>query len=87
MSDKDVQKRLEANVSSVMATSQGKDVIWEILSLCGIYDSQFTGNSGTFFNEGRRSVGLDIIQMLQDAEPTMYAQLLLEQAKLGDTNE
>jgi len=81
VSEKDLQEKLEANVVSVMATPQGKDVIWEILSLCGIYDNQFTGNSGTFFNEGRRSVGLDIVQMINDADPTSYARLLLERAK------
>jgi len=84
MNEKDVQKKLEADIGSVLKTPQGRDVIWEILSLCGIYDNQFTGNSGTFFNEGRRSVGLDLIQMMTDADPTAYARLMLERAKLED---
>jgi len=87
MNEKDVQRKLEADINSVVSTAQGKDVIWEILSLCGIYDNQFTGNSSTFFNEGRRSVGLDVIQMLTDADRTMYASILLEHAKLEEGNE
>ncbi len=84
MNDTDIHKKLEADVNSVMGTPQGKDLIWEVLSLCGIYENQFTGNSSTFFNEGRRSVGIDLIQMLTDADPTLYAQLLLERAKLEE---
>jgi len=84
MNEKDIQRKLEADVASVMGTPQGRDVIWEVLSLCGIYDNQFTGNSGTFFNEGRRSVGIDLIQIINNADPTSYARLLLERAKLEE---
>lgn len=87
MNEKDIRKKLETDISSTMGTDQGKDTIWEILSLCGIYDNQFTGNSGTFFNEGRRSIGIDIIQMLNDVDPTLYPRLLLEHAQLKDNNE
>lgn len=82
MNEKEIQNKLDTDVSTVMSSNQGKDFVWELLSLCGIYDNQFTGNSGTFFNEGRRSVGLDIVQMLNDADPTIYPRILLERAKL-----
>ena len=81
MSDKEIHDRLKLAVGDVLKTKSGQKFIWEILSLCGIYDNQFTGNSGTFFNEGRRSVGLDIVQMMNDADPTIYPRLLLERAK------
>lgn len=84
MNEKEAQKKLEADVTTVMGIDQGKDLIWEIFSLCGIYDNQFTGNSGTFFNEGRRSVGIDLIQILNDADPTLYPRLLLERARLEE---
>ena len=84
MNEKETQKKLEADITTVMGSDQGKDIIWEILSLCGIYDNQFTGNSGTFFNEGRRSVGIDLIQILNDADPTLYPRLLLERARLEE---
>ena len=87
MSEKENLKKTKASIQTVLKTEQGKDFVWEILSLCGIYDNQFTGNSGTFFNEGRRSVGIDIIQtMLNEADPTIYPRLLLERARLEDNN-
>lgn len=77
---------LLANVRKVCETSYGKDVIWHILSLCGIYSSAFTGNSTTFYNEGARSVGLQVMQILDDADLSIYPRLLLEKRDIGDSN-
>ena len=69
---------LKRNVQEVVKTRQGREVIWHILGLCNIYSDSFTGNSSTFYNEGRRSVGLQILQLLGDADPGIYPRLVLE---------
>ena len=69
---------LLANVREVLKSRQGKQVIWHILSLSNIYSDSFTGNSTTFYNEGRRAIGLQILQLLEDADPTLYPRLLLD---------
>lgn len=69
---------LELNVREVIGTKAGKDVLWNILSMCNLYGDNFTGNSQTFYLEGKRSIGLEILQMLEDADPTVYARMLLE---------
>jgi hypothetical protein len=51
-------------VKSVFNNKQGRKVLHHILSFCGIYQSAFTGNSTTFFNEGKREVGLRLIDMV-----------------------
>ena len=83
MADKEAQEYdvLCANVRQLLKTRHGKDVIWHILSLCNIYSDTFTGNSQTFYLEGRRSVGLQVLQLLEDADPLAYAELLLEKNK------
>ena len=43
----------------------GKMVLWDVLSRCHIFESTFTGNSRTFFQEGERSIGLYVLFMLQ----------------------
>lgn len=75
MSANEVKERdlLEANVRAFCSTPAGRDVIWEILDYCSIYSS-IPGK----FEAGKRNVGLDIIQLLEDAEPKLYAKLLLE---------
>ena len=68
---------LLANVREVAKTEQGKALIWEVLSMCGLYTQTFTGNSQGAFLEGRRSVGIEILQLLEDMDKTFYPNLLL----------
>lgn len=75
MSDKDLEL-LDANVREVMSTRAGKHFIWEVLAYCGIYtDNSAVGDLGI---EGKRSVGLEIINMMNDADPKIYPKLMLE---------
>lgn len=74
--DKDFEV-LKANVKTVMASPAGRQVIWVILSMCDLYNDSFTGDNRTFYNEGKRAVGLDILQLLEDADPNIYGNLLL----------
>ncbi len=68
---------LLANTREVAKTEQGKALIWEVLSMCGLYTQTFTGNSQGAFLEGRRSVGIEILQLLEDMDKTFYPNLLL----------
>jgi hypothetical protein len=66
------------------STRQGKIFMWQILGLCNLYTSTFTGNSQTFYLEGKRDVGLDILKLLEDADPTIYPKLILENQEMTD---
>jgi len=66
------------NVSEVLKTHAGREFIWCILDQCDIYGAQFTGNSTTFFNEGKRSIGVFLLEIMGEAEPLAYANLLKE---------
>lgn len=79
---KEYDKLLDA-ITSVVDTEQGKEVMWHILSQCGIYDNAYTGDNTTFFNLGRREIGLMLIGLMHDADATMYAKLQLWKAKNG----
>jgi len=46
----------------------GRIVLWDILDFAGVFRPTFTGNSRTYFNEGRRDMGLYILTMLQIAD-------------------
>ena len=77
---------LLANVREVLKTSHGRDVVWHILGLAGIYSDAFTGNSTTFYNEGKRAVGLQVMQLLDDADLTIYPRLLKEKRNIEVDN-
>jgi len=42
----------------------GRQVIWDILDMCGVFRLSMTGNSWTYFNEGKTSIGLYVMSML-----------------------
>lgn len=70
-----------SNMRDVTKTRSGKEVIWAILAMCGLYSESFTGNSQTFYMEGKRAVGLEILQLMEDTDKTLYARMLLESSK------
>lgn len=70
-----------SNMRDVTKTRAGKEVIWAILAMCGLYSESFTGNSQTFYMEGKRAVGLEILQLMEDTDKTLYARMLLESSK------
>ena len=70
------------NVRELSKHGFGKDFIWYVLASCNLYGDNFTGNSHTFYLEGKRAVGLQVLQLLEEAAPTLYARLLLEKQKL-----
>lgn len=72
---------INENFKTIMKTRQGKEVIWYILSMTGIYSSSLDQEVNNMaFMEGRRSIGLAIIDMMMSIDPTLYPRLLLEKA-------
>lgn len=76
--DENTYRNLCSNMREVVKTTQGKEVIWAILAMCGLYTESFTGNSQTFYMEGKRAIGLEILQLMEDTDKTLYARMLLE---------
>lgn len=66
-----------------MRSPDGRRVLKDILAFTGIFELSFTGNSQTFFNEGRRAVGLKILEAL-DAK-TFEKIKVLEDAGVMDS--
>jgi len=62
----------------ILSEDFGRRFIWRYLELCGVFKSSFTGNSETFFNEGKRVVGLTMIKDINDANPEAYLQMVYE---------
>jgi len=57
---------VDNDIKSVMATPTGRKFIARLLyDICDIDGRQFTGNSQTYFNLGKRDVGRLLYDMLQ----------------------
>ena len=82
--EKDVVKQAQAFFLEVMNTVAGRAVIWEQLTRARLFESSFTGNSTTFFNEGMRNVGLMLMQDINSLCPELYL-TMLQEAKNRET--
>lgn len=76
--DVDRNKKVEEAYKKVLATEEGKTLIWDLLSYAEIYGDAFTGNSTTFYKLGLQRVGKRIIERINALDPKAYAKLLLE---------
>lgn len=63
----------------LMSSKQGRRVVHRVLALTGMHRSSFTGNSETFFREGRRAVGLEIEAEIIKHAAGGYADMVREQ--------
>jgi hypothetical protein len=62
-------------LTTVLASYEGRAVIWRLISECGVFSSSFTGDVSTYFYEGKRSIGLDIISMIEAVDPHSMAKI------------
>ena len=69
------EKELQ-DLRKVMSSSEGRRVLWRILTKGAIFNSSFAQNANeTFFNEGRRSVGLWLTQEVSEADLEKFFQM------------
>lgn len=68
----------------LMGHVQGRRVVWRWLEEAGVFRTSFTGNSVTFFNEGRRAMGLFVLAELMEACPEQYSRMQREHNRKND---
>ena len=69
------EKELQ-DLRKVLGSSEGRRVLWRILVKGAIFNSSFAPNANeTYFNEGRRSVGLWLTQEISDADLEKFFQM------------
>lgn len=74
------------DLKRLLESKEGRRVLWRILGYCGVYDNAFTGNSSTFFNNGRQDVGKWLIKELLRVNNKAYVNLQLSALNEEDTN-
>lgn len=68
----------EKDLQWMMGTKQGRRVLYRLIDDCGVFRSSNTGNSQTFFNEGRRSVGLAAFHEIMAISPESFVTMWRE---------
>lgn len=70
------------DVHQVMETEYGRRMMYRLLSESGIYRSSFSPgqpDNQTFFNEGKRNIGLFWLSEIQEICPKLYLKMIGEQ--------
>jgi len=76
--EKDFQQQRVNDLKWLMGHRPGRRIVADLLQRTGQETSSFTGNSGTFFNEGVRSVGLTLLSEVKTHCFDAYLQMLKE---------
>lgn len=78
---------MNTDLSAVLKTRQGQRVLWHILGLCGVYNNNFSPERSTLeYLEGRRSIGIELLQAIEAVDPLAYANMIIknEREKTND---
>lgn len=67
-----------SDLKFLLATAQFRRFVWRYLGFCRVFHQVFTGNSETFFNDGKRVVGLKLLDEVTTVSPDAYMQMLKE---------
>ena len=62
----------------LLDSAGGRRFLWRLLEECGVYKISFTGDNYTIFNEGKRQIGLRLIEDIFNASPNAYTEMRLE---------
>ena len=60
----------------VFNTPEGRVILKDIFQKAGMWFTTFTGNSQTYFNEGKRELGLYVLKRVTRADPNIVADMM-----------
>lgn len=77
MNEKQLKKRHTTDLQAVLKTAQGRRVLWRILQACRVHQHSFVpgDSSATAFHCGQQSIGLFLLEAIEDAAPQAYTQM------------
>lgn len=67
------------NLQWVMSDKRGRSFIWALLSLTGVFRISYTGTSETYFREGMRNIGVQLLADLKTYCTETYKAMEREQ--------
>jgi len=84
--EKQRSERFEHALRAVMATPQGRVVMWELLTRAGIYRSVWEASARIHYNAGKQDYGHELLATLIDVDEAAY-QLMEREMRAFDRNE
>jgi hypothetical protein len=73
---KSARERYLDDLKLLLGHPQGRNVLWMVLGTCGVFRSVMAPSEQIHYLEGRRSVGLELIADIEDADPKGLIRLM-----------
>jgi hypothetical protein len=74
-------ERADADLVWLMNQREGRRFISRLLQSCHLYETSFTSTSATFFREGERNIGLQVLADIVRLCPELHARMAGESQK------
>ena len=77
------------DIRTICKLEAGQRLIWRYLEMAKVFSSTFTGDLNTYFLEGKRSLGLQLLSDINEADPTILFKLLVREREkdFGNSSE
>lgn len=80
-------ERVRRGVLYMMGNRQGRGLVWHLLSQYGVFHEGFSENPQVLARaSGRRSAGLQLLQLIDEYAPDKYARMVEEAREDAVTN-
>jgi len=76
----DANRTMVDDIKWLLSSPRGRRIVWWLLSITGVFRTSFNASgSTTFFNEGGRNIGLQLLAKVQEHCMERYVEMLNEQ--------
>ena len=80
LTERFLKRRDQSDIIEVLSSPVGRRFVMAILSKCGMYTTSYRGGNNvvydTIFLEGQRSIGVQLLLEIQEADPEAYIKML-----------
>lgn len=66
------------DIKFMLEYPQTRRVLFGLIEATGTFSTSFTGNSGSYFNDGRKSVGLELFHEIMAQAPDKFTEMWTE---------
>lgn len=83
------RRRYETDLKAVMGTPTGRRFVWRVIQgFCGSFGKSFNGNTETtIYREGRRAVGVELMEEIQRLAPHLWVEMEQERLRAASDDE
>lgn len=71
-------ERSRKDMRAVLATAEGRRVMWQLIGKCKVLSSIFETNSRIYYNAGQQDIGHYLLGEIVNADPDMWIKMQTE---------